>query len=126
MYSKPKTLFLFDGIGALLSALILGSVFPMFIHVIGLPVDILYFLAFFPVVFLIYDICCYVSVKKKFRKWLTGIAILNLLYCGISIWSICSHYEHLTPLGFVYFLLEITIIVVLVIVELKVASRKNI
>ncbi len=126
MQLKSKTLFLLDGIGALLSATILGGIFPKFEHSIGMPVNTLYFLAFFPVVFLIYDMYCYLVLKKNFGKWLTGIAVANLVYCGISVLSIYYHYENLTHWGFAYFLLEIAIIIILARIELKVASRTEI
>ncbi len=119
---KPKNLFLLDGIGAFLSAFLLAVVLVRLDHIIGMPPMALYILALFPVIFLIYDFCCYFWVKEKWVPYIKMIAIANLLYCMISISAVIYHYQKLTQLGITYFLLEVVVIIFLVRIELKTAT----
>ena len=119
LYTRPKQLFLVDGLGALLSAFFLGIVLVGFKNHIGMPVNTLYILAIVPVFFAIYSFSCYFLLHNNHRHFLKGIAIANLLYCCMTITLLIYYYQSLTILGLGYFLLEILIIGVIVGVELK-------
>ena len=54
--SHPKKLFLIDGLGAILSAFLLGYVLVKLERVFGIPSKTLYFLATLPMFFVIYDL----------------------------------------------------------------------
>lgn len=122
MNFTSKQLLLFDGFGALLSAFLLGIVLVKFQHLVGMPRQALYFLAFLPCLFAAYDFYCYFNLKKDFAKYLKYIAYANLFYCIISLGLATQHYEQLTQLGWIYFILEIIIVVGLAIFELKTAN----
>ncbi|MDY8135658.1 hypothetical protein [Aquimarina sp. 2201CG5-10] len=119
----PKKLFLVDGAGALLSAFLLGIVLVQYEDVFGIPIKILHFLALLPCFFLVYDLLCYFFVNKNLDYFLKIIAVLNFLYCLISIGLISYHYQQITDLGWAYIFCEIIIILILVIAELKAATR---
>lgn len=121
----PKKLFILDGLGALLSAFLLGIVLVKLEPYFGMPSKELYFLASIAVIFMIYDYICYWKVQENWRPFLKAIAIANLIYCCISIVIVCYSYNQLTHLGLVYFLLEIIIILIIVTIELKTVLKKN-
>ncbi len=120
---NPKQLFLIDGLGAVLSAFLLGVVLVRFENFIGMPQKTLYLLAILPCIFAFYDFFCYLRVKEYRKPYLKVIAFSNLVYCFISIGFLFRHRQELTNLGWVYFLLEILIILILVVIELKTDAK---
>lgn len=123
MTSNPRKLFLIDGLGAILSAFLIGIVLVKFENLFGIPQHSLYFLALFPCFFAIYDFYCFLKVIKNLDLFLKGIAIANLVYCFISIGLISYHYKCVTYLGWIYIILEILILIALAIWQLKTASQ---
>ena len=117
-----RKLFLLDGAGAILSAVLLGIVLVQLEAYFGIPIATLYFLAALPCFFAIYDFYCYFKVEKNLAKCLRGIAIVNLLYCCLSILLAFYHYQEILYLGWIYIIVEIIIVVVLSIIELRVAN----
>lgn len=119
---NPKTLFLIDGSGAILSAFLLGVVLVKFESIFGIPVPSLYFLAILPGAFAIYDLSCYTVVKDNIGLFLKAIAYMNIFYGCISFGLALYHVNKLTYLGWTYILLEILIVMVLANLELKIAN----
>jgi hypothetical protein len=119
----PKKLFLLDGFGALLSAFLLGLVLVKFKSIFGIPLKTLYLLAFFPLLFVIYDFFCFTMVKKSFSPFLKVLAYANIMYCILSLTMVIYHFEKIKTLGWIYILLEILIVVLLAIIELKTAIQ---
>jgi hypothetical protein len=119
---RIKLLFLIDGMGALLSAFLLGVVLVIFQPLFGIPVSTLYFLAALPCVFAAYDFYCYFGVKKGLGQSLKVIATANLLYCLLSLGFAFYHAESLTVLGWVYIVVEVLIVVTLALVEWKIGK----
>lgn len=125
MNLSPQKLFLVDGLGALLSAFMLGVVLVHFKSVFGMPATTLYLLAFIPCIFVLYDVVCYLKVRENKRLFLKGIAVANLSYCLLSIVMLIYHYEQLTYLGILYFIGELIIVVLLANLQLRIASNKQ-
>lgn len=120
---NPKKLFLIDGFGAILSTFMLGVILVRFEVLFGIPSSVLYILAIIPLFFTLYDIY---SFKQKYSKTgilLKGIAILNLLYCCISLGFAVYHFHSITYVGWSYILIEITIILLLAFIEFSVGTR---
>jgi hypothetical protein len=124
MAQNPNRLFLIDSLGAVISALSLGVVLVQLESLLGMPRDILYYLAAAAVVFAFYSFACYWRVKENWRPFLKFIAIANFVYCLISIVLVCQHYSELTILALLYFLSEFAIILTLVAIEWKTAIYK--
>lgn len=122
---NPKKLFQIDGIGAVLSAFLLGVVLVKWEALFGIPRSTLYFLAVLPCFFAIYDVYCYLKIDKKQGVYLQGIAIINLIYCCLSLGLAISHKEKITNLGWMYIVTEIVIVGGLAYIELKVAQKIN-
>ena len=119
--ANPRKMFLVDGIGAMLSAFFLGVVLVQFEASFGVHIALLIYLALTAAVFAIYSISCYFWFPDKWRVFLKVIAIVNLIYCFVTIWFVLLDNETLTIMGYLYFIAEILLIVSLVFVELKVA-----
>jgi hypothetical protein len=119
---KPKKVFLIDGLGALLSIFLLGFVLPRLDKFIGMPEQTLYLLASLPCLFVTYDVFCFLSKERSTSNFIKTIALANISYCTLSIVAASYHFERLTYLGMTYFTMEIILILLLAIIELKIAS----
>lgn len=120
---RPPTLFLIDGLGALLSAILLGVVLVQFEAIFGMPPNVLYGLAGIAGGFCIYSLSCFLRKPENWRPYLKGIAIANLAYCALTAGLVVYFRQRLTGLGILYFVLEIAVIVGLSVFELKTASN---
>lgn len=120
---NPKKLFFIDGAGAILSAFLLAVVIAQLEELFGIPASTLYFLAVFPVIFALYDFFSYQQEKGKAGQFLMGIAVINFLYCCLSIGMAFYHLKTISLLGWAYILGEILIVMTLAIVEFTVAQR---
>ncbi len=116
----PKQLFLIDGVGALVSAIMWGVVFVQFETITGFPANTCYFLAVFPVFFMVFDFASYLWAKKLNLN-LRYIAMQNAGYVLISLLAMVKHAETITLFGFGYLFMEIVIVLFLVRVEWKVS-----
>jgi len=112
-----KSLFLLDGVGALLSAFFLGVVLRIFQPSIGMPQDILIMLALSACAFACYSLACSFLVKDKWPIFLRVIMVVNALYALFSLGLVYLHFEQLTVLGVTYFVLELIVLAVVVGVE---------
>lgn len=121
----PRRLFLIDGIGAIVSAVLLGIVLVKFHLFFGIPVQSLYFLAALPCFFAVFDFYCYFKKVKRIGVFLKVIALINISYCVLSIGLAVYHNEEVTYLGWAYILVEIFIVATLAMIELKVANSLN-
>jgi hypothetical protein len=121
----PRNLFLLDCLGALLSAFLLGVVLPSFQSIFGMPYKVLYGLAALACLFAIYSFWNYIWFKENWRPYLRGIAVVNLLYCGLTAALVIYFRQELTKWGLLYFLQEMVVIIVLVMLEFKTIARKN-
>lgn len=125
MKVTPKKLFLIDAIGAIVSAIFLGVILVRLQEYIGMPKRVLFLLAFLPVLFFVYSISCYIFIQSNWKPYLRIIAVINLLYCILSIVMILLHTSSLTVLGYVYFVVEIIIVVALAAIEYRVSINYN-
>ncbi len=116
-------MFRIDGLGALVSAGLLGVVLPAFQPYIGLPRPVLYLLAGLALVLATYSgICAYRSPLRR-RLWLGLIMAANLAYCALTVGLMVAFAAALEPLGFVYFAGEVAVILALVSFEWRVFRR---
>ncbi len=119
--SQPKKLFLLDGLGATLSAFLLGVVLVKLERTFGIPSQSLYILATLPVIFVIYDLYCIRKTRTDEGPLLKGIALINLSYCCISIVFAFYHFSTITIYEWAYLLTEILMTIFLASIEFKVA-----
>ncbi len=121
---EPRKLFLIDGLGALLSAFLLGVVLVKLEHIFGIPRSALYVLAVIPCFFAAYDIYRYWRLDKNLSRFLQMIAVLNVAYCCLSIGVAISHHAVITTLGWGYIIGEVIIVVSLALLEWKIAREQ--
>ena len=119
MTKKASVLFLMDGLGALLTTFFLGYVLVRYQSTIGMPENVLFLLASIAAFYTIYSLSCYYFSPKDWRKYMRGIAIANLIYCCLTGCMVLLFSDLLTTWGYVYFLLEILIIIALARFELR-------
>ena len=122
---KQKTLFLIDGIGAIVTALSLFVIAQRFNDYFGMPKNTLTYLSVIAVSFCIYSISCSVSLKRNFTPFIRVIAFANIVYCVLIFGLIMNNYSILTLIGKTYFLIETLIIGFLSYIELSVAKRNK-
>ncbi len=125
MTLTPRRVFLIDSIGALLSAILLGIVLVNFEKVFGMPSRVLYFLALLACVFAVYSYWNFRNLKEHWQPYLRAIALANLSYCFLTIGLVIYFSNALTVLGFLYFGLEILVILSLVIFEFRFITSRN-
>jgi len=119
-----KQLFLVDGLGAVVTALLLSQVLARWEPLFGMPKSVLFVLAGIAGCFAVYSLLCHFLVEKNWRPYLRGIAIANTLYCCLTLGLVVYRYEALTWLGIAYFLGEIMLVLFLVTVEVKKSKEK--
>lgn len=120
--NNPKKIFLIDGLGACLSAVLLGVVLVRFEKVFEIPTDTLYFLALLPCLFILYDVYCYRTTNKSIAKPLLGIAFINIANCIVSLGFMVYHSDSMTSLGFGYIILEVIVVLGIAAFEINVAK----
>lgn len=120
---NPKSLFLIDGFGALVSAVMLGVVLPQFENLFGMPRATLMILAALPCFFIAYDLFAYFFVRKNYTPFLKGIAFINIGYCLLSVYFLFQHHSELTSLGYAYFIIELALVLGVAYIELKTANQ---
>ena len=96
---------------------------PQFVTLFGIPKSTLYFLATLPCLFAIYDFYCYFKNNKNFKKNIKTIAYVNITYCCLSIILAIHHNNVITNLGWTYIIIEILIVYMLAMIELKVSNN---
>jgi hypothetical protein len=120
---NPKTIFLIDAIGAMLTAGMLLGVLKPFHTYIGMPVPIITMLALIAAIFFVLSISCFVWIHQNWQPYLHAISIANSMYCILSLSLVVIYFRQLTTLGITYFLFEISVIIMLVRVERKMLQK---
>ena len=122
--STPKNIFILDGIGATLSAFLLGVILVRFEPIFGMPLTPLYILASIAIMLATYSFSCYFILTDNWNSaFMKVIVIANLLYCCLSMTMVIYFFEELTIWGITYFLLEILVTCGLNIIEKQVYSK---
>ena len=121
---SAKQLLFVDGIGAVVSAVMLGLVPPHFQRHIGMPITELYLLASLPIAFAVIDFYWLLFRKGNERAGLLLIAFANMAYSLLSMLLVIVNFELLTALGLSYFVIELLLLAALVAFELKTAEAK--
>lgn len=114
-----KNLFLIDGIGAFITAIMTGYVLTSFEALFGMPIPILYVLSAIAGVYCIFSCTCFLKIKDNWQPFLKGIAIANIAYCCLTVGLLFYLHSRLTMLGMLYFIIEVLIVVGLATIEIK-------
>lgn len=120
--ASVQKLLLVDGLGALLSALMLGLVLTTWERAFGMPSRTLVPLAVVAALFALYSLSGHFTNRGS--AYLLGIAVANTVYCGVTLALVVAFRDALTWLGLAYFVGEILLILGLVLAEIRVARRE--
>jgi SNF family Na+-dependent transporter len=113
--------FQLDGLGALVSGVLLGAVLPRFEAFFGMPAPVARMLAGIAFLFALWSL--------GHRRWhpapgrLRAIAMANAAYCTLTAVLVAVYREPLTGWGFAYFLGEIALVLGLAGAELRAVAR---
>lgn len=122
MLFTSKKLLVFDGFGAVLSALLLGMVLVRWQHLIGMPVQVLHIPAAVACLFACFSFASYFKSNDNWRAYLKAIAWGNILYCFATVGLVFYFWSAMTQVGICYFIAEIIVVSSLAIIELRTAS----
>jgi hypothetical protein len=120
---NTRRLFLVDGLGAALTAFMLGFLVPMYSDLVGVPEYVLFSLASIALTFAIYSLSCFFLNVKRIRLFLAIIITGNTMYCLLTTVLIVLLKDTLTVFGLLYFLAEQLVVVTLIIVEVLVLTN---
>lgn len=120
--NNPRYIFLMDGLGAILSAVLLALVLPLYVDLLGMPIETLFILSILPVVYAIYSLLCYLMDPFQWKFYLRVIAIANFLYCLVTMVYLVLNLEQTTIFGELYFVLEMIVVASLATFELKISN----
>ncbi|MFK7770141.1 MAG: hypothetical protein AB8B55_23225 [Mariniblastus sp.] len=123
--ANVRKIFLVDGLGAVLSALMHGVVLVQLETTFGMPANVLLVLAGVACCFAVYSLTCSRTIGEQWRPFLQAIAIANLIFCGASILLIIYFLQRITILGLVYFVGEIVVVAGIAMFELKTAGTTS-
>lgn len=119
----PGRIFIVDGCGAVVSAICLGIIIPMFQDSFGMPLQILHLLALIALVFAFYSFTCYFFSFENWKPLLRIIMTANALYCILTAGLVFYYFPVLTILGLTYFVLEMIVICLVIWLERIVLSK---
>ena len=122
LIDNPKMLFLIDSAGALITAFLLFVVLRNFNDYIGMPETILVYLSIIALLFSIYSLICFLFLKKNWPAFIRAISFANIIYCFSTLVVLLIHSSKIKIFGISYFLIEVTLVCILVHVELKVSE----
>ncbi|TCN59948.1 hypothetical protein D0809_08470 [Flavobacterium circumlabens] len=117
---KPKSIFLTDGFGALLTAVFLIAALSSSGLHFGMPSEILTPLLITASIFAVYSFSCFLFLKNKFQPFLKLIIAANLIYSILTLGFVAFYFDKLTVLGIFYFFGEILVLYGLVYIEFKI------
>lgn len=120
--TAPYRLFRIDGLGAMVSSLIL-LVIIMWPEVFGMPRTVLFGLLPFALAFAAYSMGCAHFRPVRWKPLLAGIAIANLFYAMVTLTLVYVYFEQLTLLGRGVFIAEVVVVLVIVHAELCMVRR---
>lgn len=119
---SPRHMLLADAIGASISAIIIAFILPRLC--IGIPSEVLYMLAAIASVFFIVSLSGFLWAKNKSRLWLRVTAGYNFMYVCSTCVLVLYYRNDISFLGVFYFVSEIALLIILVLMEIKIAGKK--
>lgn len=122
-YINSNTVFLLDAVGALITASLLSQVLARYPSYFGVPEATLQLLASIVMLFSVYSFICHLYIKRSRSLYLKIIAVLNTCYSIATLSLVIYHFDIITPLGAIYFLSEIAIILYLVSREWTISQQ---
>jgi hypothetical protein len=118
---NPKTIFLLDGLGAMMTGVSIILIKTFFVDYFGMSSDALIYLATIAWGLALYSMTCYFALDDNWRPFLRPLLIANVFYCFLTSWLLIAFAKTLTIFGYAYFLSEMVLISALVYVEVQIS-----
>lgn len=118
-----QQVFLIDGIGAMLSALLLWVIYGCK-TIFTVPQSMFQQLIFFPVLFACYSLGCAWIRPGKWKLFLSIVMACNLLYILYSLCLVILYFEELNIPALIYFLSETFVILAVVYFEYYMMKKR--
>jgi len=118
-----RKLFLLDGSGALLTALMLMLVLPKLDLLTGIDPDMITVMVLIAFLLTAMSLTFFFTYNQQSYKVLQVIGISNLLYSGIIVVVLLVYGSSMKPLGITYFILEGLVVALLGLVEIRKHKR---
>jgi hypothetical protein len=123
LLKNPKQIFLIDALGALMTCTLLLVIQTKLNSYFGMPPKTLFILAIIAFIFFAYSISCFfLFTSINWKRFLKIIATANVIYCGLTFVLLISNFSITTPIDWIYFLGEISLVSSLVAVEIRLAK----
>ncbi len=122
LIKNPSTMFLIDGIGALLTTLSLCLIMLNFGSQFGMSLYALSLLTIIATLFCSYSILCFLFLKESWYIYLTLIGLANSLYGVLSCSFMIYFFSTMPAWGILYFSVELLLILLLVYIEISIAK----
>jgi len=121
---KPRSVFSIDAYGAFLTTLFLGFmiIFKSQLQ-LKMPSKYLFLLAFIATIFSVYSFLCSYFVRDKWQLFLKIIVFSNSLYCFLITGMLLFFHNQLSVLELIYFSGELSVLLFLILFELKVMRK---
>lgn len=119
--SNPRAIFLTDCIGAFITSFSLFFILRNMEGYFAMPADILVALSIVAAILCLYFGSCFLILKRKCSPYLRVIIIANSLYFLLTLFFLVANYPVLTMLDIIYFVGEILVIAILVLLKFNVA-----
>lgn len=123
--ANPRTIFLIDAAGAIVSALSLYALILPFNNYFGVPDQIIWILGGVSLLFFGFSLGCFLSPGKNNSTKLKIIISANILYGVLTAVLISLNRAEVTGLGIAYFIAEYTVILALVTLEQQCLKKLN-
>jgi hypothetical protein len=123
LMANAKAIFLVDSIGALVTGSLLMGIPALFSDGFGIPWKIIYALSAVAGIFALYSFWCFYFWPGNWQAYLKAIAVANLVYCCFTLGVVIYFYQRLTVLGWIYFPLELLVMIGLICIEMKIAAK---
>jgi len=118
----PRQVFLADALGALLTTLTLSLMLVRVKTHLGIDATTLYTLASFVAILFLYSSIVFLVKPLNWLPFLRFIALANMAYCPLTFTLLWRLHEELTPLAYVYFVLEVVLIMSIALAEWEYAN----
>lgn len=90
-----------------------------------MPPQVLHLLAILAGMLCVFSFLCFTFVSTSWRLFLRIIGFANIAYSCLTVGLIIYHFSSLRPLGILYFSLELFLVLLLVMLELRMAGREG-
>ncbi len=123
LIAVPRRILPVDGAGALASTFLLRLLIAPRESWFGMPAHVAYLLAAIVLIYVLYGVFCYFRAADRRRPHLKVLIVTNRLYAALATGLVIAFGHQLTSPGLVYFIAELLVIALLLLLEVRLLLR---